>query len=501
MTEATSSRSRLAAGALIALAAGAGGYCIAQLVGHPAGAPPAAQGAANSGRTPLYWYDPMAPAQHFDKPGKSPFMDMQLIPKYADEAGSGNEAPGVRIDPTASQSLGLRTVAARRGTLASDLTATGTIDFNQRDVAVVQARAAGFVQRVYGRAPGDVIGAGAPLADLLVPEWAGAQAEYLAVRRTGNTALAQAARQRLALLGMPAGTIAAVERGGRPHNVVTISTPTGGTIKTLGVRAGMSVMAGQTLAEINGLGTVWLNAAVPEAVAGQLRPRQSARAVLAAYPGETFTGRVAAILPDVQAESRTLTVRIELPNRSGRLKPGMFATVSFGGSATPALLVPSEALIRTGKRTLVMLALDKGRYQPAEVQTGREAGDDTEVLAGLSEGEKIVASGQFLIDSEASLSGVAARPIGSPPPTATPVAKPSPALYETTGTIEQLTGNSVTLSHEPVPAIGWPAMTMTFALPDASIARGLKTGDHVRFGFDQPPAGPTIRRMAKVAGR
>lgn len=504
MTDAASSRSRLAAaGALIALVAGVGGYGIAHLVGHPTGGPPAVQGTASGGRTPLYWYDPMVPAQHFDKPGKSPFMDMQLIPKYADEAGSGNDAPGIRVDPAASQSLGLRTVAVRRGPLSSSLTATGTIDFNQRDVAVVQARAAGFVQRVYGRAPGDVIGAGAPLADLLVPEWAGAQAEYLAVRRTGNSALAQAARQRLSLLGMPAGTIAAVERGGRPHNVITIATPTGGTIKTLGVRAGMSVMAGQTLAEINGLGTVWLNAAVPEAVAGQLRPGQGARAVLAAYPGETFTGRVAAILPDVQAESRTLTVRIELPNRGGRLKPGMFANVSFGGSAAPALLVPSEALIRTGKRTLVMLALDKGRYRPAEVQTGRESGDDTEILAGLSEGEKIIASGQFLIDSEASLSGVAARPIGSATSATTPAAsaKPSPALYETTGRIEQITGNSVTLSHQPVPAIGWPAMTMTFALPSPSIARGLKTGDRVRFGFDQPLAGPTVRRMAKVAGR
>ncbi|WP_438943900.1 efflux RND transporter periplasmic adaptor subunit [Sphingobium baderi] len=393
----------------------------------------------------------------------------------------------------------MRTVAVRRGELASSLTATGTIDFNQRDVAIVQARAGGFVSRVYGRAPGDVIGAGAPLADVLVPEWGGAQTEFLAVRRTGNAALIQAARQRLMLLGMPSGTIASVEQTGRPHNVITISTPTGGVIKTLNVRGGMTLMAGQTLAEVNGLGTVWLNAAVPEAVAGPLKPGQAVRAALAAFPGETISGRVSAILPTTQVDSRTLTVRIELPNRGGRLRPGMFATVSFGGSTQPALLVPSEALIRTGKRTLVMLALDKGRYRPAEVQTGRESGDDTEILAGLSEGEKIVASGQFLIDSEASLSGVEARPIGGSAPPA--IAKPTAvaALYETVGKIEQITTTSVTLSHEPVPAIGWPAMTMTFQLPDPKIARGLKTGDRVRFGFDQPPAGPTIRRLAKVA--
>src|SRR3546814_686739 len=127
------------------------------------------------------------------------------------------------------------------------------------------------------------------------------------------------------------------------------------------------------------------------------------------------------------------------------------------------------------------------------------SGGNTEILAGLAEGEKIVASGQFLIDSEASLSGVQARPIGGGVPT---TAKPATtALYATVGKIEQITANSVTLSHEPVPAIGWPAMTMTFQLPVPKIARGLKAGDRVRFGFDRPPAGPTVRRMAKVAGQ
>ena len=489
-----SPRARLGlAAAALALAAGGVGYGIAHLGGSEA----APVHTANAGRRPLYWYDPMVPSQHFDKPGKSPFMDMQLVPKYAD----GSAAPGVQIDPATSQTLGLRTVVVRRGELTSSLTATGTIDFNQRDVAIVQARAGGFVQRVYGRAPGDVVGAGAPLADVLVPEWGGAQAEFLAVRRTGNAALTHAARQRLMLLGMSSGTIASVERTGRPHNVTTISTPTGGVIKTLNVRAGMTMAAGQTLAEVNGLGTVWLNAAVPEAIAGPLKTGQTVQATLAAFPGETISGRVSAILPETQPDSRTLTVRIELPNRGGRLRPGMFSTVSFGGSVQQALLVPSEALIRTGKRTLVMLALDKGRYRPAEVQIGRESGGDTEILAGLSEGEKIVASGQFLIDSEASLSGVEARPIGGAAPAAAAKPAVTAALYETVGQIEQLTANSVTLSHEPVPAIGWPAMTMTFQLPDPKVTRGLKTGDRVRFGFDQPPAGPTVRRMAKVAGQ
>jgi Cu(I)/Ag(I) efflux system membrane fusion protein len=257
-----------------------------------------------------------------------------------------------------------------------------------------------------------VIGAGAPIADLQLPEWGGAQGEYLAVRRLGRADLTAAARQRLKLMGMSDALIGAVERTGRTNGTVTIRSPIGGVIQTLDVRAGMALAAGQSLAQVSGIGTVWLNAAVPEAQAGLVRTGQGASATLAAFPGESFAGRVAAILPAAQADSHTLTVRIELANRGGRLRPGMFAQVTFAGDGKPALLVPSEAVIRTGARTLVMLALPDGRYRPAEVRTGREGGGRTEVLAGLAAGEKVVSSGQFLLDSEASLTGIAARPIG-----------------------------------------------------------------------------------------
>lgn len=498
MSQVTITRGRLlGVAALLALAAGGIGFTMAEWRGGaPEGAslrPPA--------RKILYWYDPMIPAEHHDGPGLSS-MGMQTIPRYADEAGGGASPPGISIDPSASQSLGLRTVAVRRGSLASSLTATGTIDFNQRDVAVIQARSGGFVSRVYARAPGDVVRAGAPIADLLLPEWGGAQTEYLSVRRLGKPDLTAAARQRLRLMGMSDGLIASVERSGRPNGVVTITTPISGTIQTLDARAGVTLAMGQTLAQVSGLGTVWLNAAVPEARAGDVRVGQNASTTLAGFPGERFAGRVIAILPTTQADSRTLTVRIELPNRDGRLRPGMFASVALGGDAKPALLVPSEAVIRTGRRTLVMLAAGDGRYHPAEVRIGREAGGETEILAGLSPGENVVVSGQFLIDSEASLSGIEARPIGGGAASATIAAPASKAtLYETTGKIERITANSVTLSHEPVPALDWPAMTMTFALANPGIARGFKAGDRVRFGFDRPPAGPTLRHMAKVAGQ
>lgn len=495
MKHALSARAQLLmAAAAIALAGGAVGYGLASLNGTG----PTAQ-MAEGDRKVLYWYDPMYPNQHFDKPGKSPFMDMELVPKYADEAG---EAGGVRIDPALVQNLGLRTAEARRGTLGGGLTVTGTVGYNERDVAIVQPRASGFVQRTYGRAPDDVIGAGAPLVDLLVPDWGGAQREFLAVLGTGDAALVRAARQRLVLLGMPSSTIAAVERDRRPRTVVTISSPIGGAIKSLGVRPGMSVMAGQTLAEVNGLGTVWLDAAVPEAMAGQLRPGTPVTATLAAFPGETFGGRVRTILPGAQTESRTITARIELANRGGRLRPGMFATVGFAGEQRPALLVPSEAVIRTGRRTLVMLALGEGRFLPAEVRTGREANGQTEILAGLAEGEKVVTSGQFLIDSEASLSGMEVRPIGSGgQPSRPPAGASKSRSYEAVGRIERLAAGSVTLSHGPVPALDWPAMTMSFRLASPAMARGLKAGDRVRFTFDQPPEGPTIRSMTREAAQ
>ena len=399
MTMTSLQRSQLAAAfAAVTLVAGAGGYYLA----GPRDAPSA--GGTAAARKPLYYYDPMVPGEHYDNPDSLSSMGMKTVPKYADDTGGPAAAPGVTIDPAAMQSLGIRLATATEGTLAGSLDVTGAIDFNQRDIAIVQARATGFVQRVYRLAPGDVIRAGAPIADVLVPEWGGAQGEYDAVRKTGDPALIAAAGQRLRLLGIPGGS-------SRGRGMTTVRSPIGGVVTTLDARAGVTLAAGQTLAQINGLGTVWLNAAVPEARAAELRVGQPATAELAGFPGERFTGRVIAVLPTAQADSRTLTVRIELANRDGRLRPGMFATVHLGDTSRPALLVPSEAVIRTGKRTLVMLANGKGRFRPAEVRIGREATGQTEILAGLAPGEKVVASGQFLLDSEASLTGIAARPI------------------------------------------------------------------------------------------
>jgi len=213
------------------------------------------------------------------------------------------------------------------------------------------------------------------------------------------------------LLGMPDSLVSTVARTGRLHSTVTITAPHAGTVTMLGVRPGMSVMAGQTLAEISGFSSIWLEAAVPESQAADLALGQPLTATFSAFPSENYSGHIIAILPSLSQTSRTITVRAAIPNHDLRLKPGMFAEVRLESEPRDALLVPSEAVIRTGERTLVMIAMEESRYRPAEVRIGREAGGRTEILAGLVSGEEVVTSGQFLIDSEASLSGIDVRPI------------------------------------------------------------------------------------------
>lgn len=467
----------LLAGAVMLLVGLGGGWTLSQRLagGERDGA---SAPAASGGRQVLYWYDPMVPTQRFDKPGKSPFMDMQLVPRYADEGG-GDAAPAVAVSPQAVQSLGLRVATAEARVLQPAVDVVGTVGLNERDVSIVQARADGFVERVYGRAPGDVIAAGAPLADVLHPDWLAAQREYLAVRATGDAALADAARARLSLLGMPASLVERVAAGGQPQAVTTITAPGGGLIAELMVRQGMTVAAGMTLARINGLGTVWVEAAVPEALAAVVATGQRAELRLAALPGEVLRGKVSAILPETRPDTRTLRVRIEVPNPGGGLRAGMFGQVRLLGSApgtgpgAEVVTVPVEAVIRTGRRALVYRVEAAGRYRPVEVELGPEVDGQVAVLAGLAAGQQVVASGQFLIDSEASLQGLTAQ------------AAPPAGEYRSRGRVVSVDAQSITLEHEAVPALQWPAMTMPFGLARPELAQGVKAGDAVAFRFKQ----------------
>ncbi len=238
----------------------------------------------------LYWHDPMVPGQKFDKPGKSPFMDMQLVPVYAD--GGGDEGK-VTISPRVQQNLGVRVAEVTTGVLAPALEAVGSVAYNERDVAVVQARANGYVERLLVRAPLDPVRKGQPLAELYVPDWVAAQEEYLSVRRmagTGLDTLVDAARQRMRLAGMSEEQIRLVESTGKVHPRLTVTAPTGGVVAELSAREGMTVMSGAPLFRINGLGTVWVNAEVPESQAAPGAPGQRRRSPYAGAARDCFQG-------------------------------------------------------------------------------------------------------------------------------------------------------------------------------------------------------------------
>lgn len=448
------------------------------------------QAAEQSERPVLYWYDPMKPQQHFDKPGKSPFMDMDLVPRYADEGG---QAASMRIDAGVVQNLGMRLATVRREAIGQALQATGVLAFDERDVAIVQTRSAGFVERVYRHAPEDVLTKGAPLADLLVPEWAAVQEEYLALRGIGQPDLLAAARQRLRLAGMPPALIAELERTGKPRRVWTVVSPTAGVLRELEVREGMSLPAGASLARINGLDKVWLEVAIPEAQAAQLAPEQSVIARLPAFAGERIEGRIQAVLPQANLDSRTVRVRVELPNPQQRLRPGMSAEVTLEREAQAALLVPTEAVIRTGRRSLVMLAEGEGRYRPVAIRTGREFDDSTEVLEGLQAGQQVVASGQFLLDSEANLRGLS---VG-----AAPAVTPAPMLHEAEGRVVGIEDEMLGLAHGPFRSLNMPGMTMAFPVADPALLAGLKPGDRVRVGARESDEGLVIERIEKLGGQ
>ncbi|MCO6057850.1 efflux RND transporter periplasmic adaptor subunit [Pseudomonas sp. MOB-449] len=449
-------------------------------------------GKASGERPVLYWYDPMYPQQKFDQPGQSPFMDMALVPRYADDTG-GSAATTVSIDPGLSQNLGLRVAPVTRAPLASSLEVAGVLAFDERHTALVQARTGGFVERVYARAPGDVLQADAPLADLLVPDWAAAQEEFLALKGIGDRALLEAARQRLRLAGMPASLIARIERSGRAEPVLTIRAPIGGVLQELNLRTGMAVTRGDTLARMTALGSIWLRLAVPEADAGAVAVGQAVEARLAAFPGEVLTGVVDAVLPEANLDSRTVQVRIELPNPGGRLRPGMTAQASLKrATGEAALWVPTEAVIRTGRRSLVMLAEDAGRYRPVDVRTGPEHGSQTLVLQGLEEGQQVVASGQFLLDSEASLKGLGMQP---------PMPEKASVLHEADAQVLAIDNAGVTLAHGPFTSLNMPGMTMTFPLADPALKVGIQAGDKVRVAVRQSDAGLVVERLEKLGGQ
>ncbi|TWO64430.1 efflux RND transporter periplasmic adaptor subunit [Caenimonas sedimenti] len=453
-----------------------------------------------NGHKILYYHDPMVPGNKFDKPAKSPFMDMMLVPVYA---GADTDQGGITVSPRIQQNLGVRTAVASEDMLSPQVSAVGSIAFNEREQAVIQARATGYVERLLVRATLDRVNKGQALAELYVPDWVAAQQEYLAVRRLQGPdlgPLVEGAKSRMRLAGMTEEQVRGVEASGRLNPRTTVVAPGSGLVTEIAAREGMAVMPGATLFRISGFATVWANAEVPESQAALLRPGARVKAQTPATPGVVYEGRVETLLPDVSTATRTIKARVELANPRGQLIPGMFVSMSFSDMRPEkSIVVPTEAVIHTGKRAVVIVAEENGRFRPVEVQAGIESGGQTEIRKGLQAGQRVVVSSQFLIDSEASLKGVEARLNNEPAAPAVPAA-PAMPRHQGEGTIREIGKDSMAIAHGPLPSAGMGAMTMEFKLPAPNqLPRNLAAGDRIAFEFFLGPDGPQLTHVSPMS--
>ena len=397
-------------------------------------------------RRVLYWYDPMKPEVHFDHPGKSPFMDMELIPRYAEEAPSavaGQEPAGlsvVRIPLERRQQIGVTTAKVEKRTIAGGVETNGVVAEDEGRVYAVNAKFSGYIEKLQVDSTGQNVRRGQPLLSVYSPDLVATERELLLaaenVRRlTGSgssetvsdaRALLDATRERLRLWDIPEEEIARVERTGEVSRNVSLASPVSGVVLKKDALPGLAITAGMPLFTIADLSQVWVLADVYQSEMALTAPGNAATVSASFLPGETFRGRLDFVYPTVTEETRTIKVRLVIPNPKGTLKPGMFVRVSLAGKGKEALTVPRSALIQTGERQIAFVEQSPGVYAPREVKTGLAGKEFLEVLAGLSEGETVVSSADFLIDSESRIGAIGVAPPGSAGQPAQSLAAPTP---------------------------------------------------------------------------
>jgi Cu(I)/Ag(I) efflux system membrane fusion protein len=475
-----------------ALVIGGGSFYLGRSTsGHATVAASAAAPASAPERKVLYWHDPMVPGQRFDKPGKSPFMDMPLQPVYADEASDS----GVKVSPQVRQNLGIRTAVVERADVSSSFDAVGAVQFDERLNVAVQTRTAGYLERLTVRAPMERVAKGQALGTVFAPEWLGPLNEIVALQRSGASAeLVAAARERTRAMSIPADLVRQAEEGGTPQARYTLLSPASGVVAELGVREGVAVSPGMTLFRIAGLEKVWAVVEVPEAQAVRLTRGQKVTAALQAEPSRTFTGTLQEILPRVNAATRTLQARFEVDNKGGQLVPGMLLRLQVRGATSSRLVVPAEAIIRTGTRAVAIVRKESGAFEPREVKLGAELGDRFEVVEGLAEGDSVVASGQFLVDSEARLRSVLVTL------SAAPASAAAPGSFAAQGQVEAVDADSLTISHGAIAELKWPPMTMPFNKPSPTAFADVKAGDTVHFEFRKKGDGYELVSVHRAGG-
>jgi len=357
----------------------------------------------NEEATPLYWVAPMDANFRRDKPGKSP-MGMDLIPYYGSQNNTIDEGAGtIKISPSVINNLGVRTTAAEYKPLNTTIETVGYVTYDEDKLVHIHPRIAGWVEKLHINAIGDPVIKGQPLYDIYSPELVNAQEELLLALDRKNIRLITAAENRLVALQIPRYAINALKKDKKVQQHVTFYAPQNGVVESLSIRAGFYVKPETMMLSIVDLTQVWVKAEVFERDVFNVAMGDHATMRLDYLPAQQWQGKVEHVHPMLNPSTRTGIVRLHFDNQSGDLKPNMFAQISIVTSDNePALQIPREALIRTGNQDRVVLALGEGYFKSVAVQVGRSDRNHIEIIAGLSVGEKVVSSAQFLLDSESS---------------------------------------------------------------------------------------------------
>lgn len=363
------------------------------------GAPAMVETGGVTVKEPLYWVAPMDSNYRRDSAGKSP-MGMDLVPVYAID----DDAPGiVKISPEVINNLGVRTAVASMQNMQADIRTVGYVQYDQDNLVHIHPRVEGWVEKLYVKAAGNPVLKGQPLYDLYSPQLVNAQEELVLALRRDSSRLVQAAEDRLLALQLSKGFVDRLKRDQEVHQTVTFTAPQSGVMDSLNIREGFFVGPKTTLMSIGALDSVWVEAEVFERQAASLEEGLSVTMWLDYLPGKQWTGRIDYVYPSLDDETRTLRVRLRFNNEGGELRPNMFAQVIIHADAgDETLVVPREALIRTGEQDRVVLALGEGRFKSIAVRSGRYSSEYAEILDGLNPGDTVVASAQFLLDSESS---------------------------------------------------------------------------------------------------
>jgi Cu(I)/Ag(I) efflux system membrane fusion protein len=413
---------------------------------------------------PLYWVAPMDPNYRRDGPGKSP-MGMDLIPVYASEQASGSLGAGtVEISPELINNLGVRIAKAERGQLQFEVKTVGYLQYNQDSLVHIHPRIDGWIETSFVSSVGDQVTEGQKLYSLYSPALVNAQEELLFALKRQDPRLVKAAEDRLAALQIPQSFIQELKRTGQVSQTVTFYSPASGVVDALNIRDGFYVQPGMTLLSIANLDEIWLDAEVLERQAGLINEGLPVEVRLDFLPGEVFQAQVDYVYPSLDPQTRTLRVRVRLDNSAHALKPNMFAELRVQASDDVSrLLVPKEAVIRGGQQDRVVLALGDGRFKSIAVKTGRRDAQMIEILEGVREGETVVTSAQFLLDSESSKSSDFLR-IDAVDQSETE--RPNQVWVEIKVNGVNAQARKANVDHDPIDAWQWPAMTMDFELDE-----------------------------------